>query len=89
MIRIILCVLVIVSICPLAFAAGNQVQIDYVGSALWNTPMDAAVDGNYAYCIFPYGLIVLDISDPNIPTEVSRLYLEKAECVAVDGSTVT
>ena len=39
-----------------------------------------AVDGDYAYCAFAYGLVVLDVSVPANPSPVSRLYL------TVDGS---
>jgi len=49
----------------------------YVGSALWSDMEALTVLGDYAYCAMAYGLMVLNISDVNNPTLVSRLYLNR------------
>ena len=53
----------------------NAQSLDYVGSALWSNPVDVIVDGNYAYCSYQAGLVILNISNPTIPRLASRLYV--------------
>jgi len=57
-------------ICP-AFAQ----DIAYVNSLYWNNVNDVEVVGEYAYCCFDPGLVILDISDIDEPSFVSRLYI--------------
>ena len=51
-------------------------NVDYVGSILWNGVSDVKVVGNYAYCAFVNGLVILDVSNPAAPVFVSRLYCQ-------------
>ena len=60
---------------PPAFAAND---ITYVSSILWTEVKDVQIVGNYAYCAFANGLVILDISDPATPTFVSKLYFKEA-----------
>jgi hypothetical protein len=48
--------------------------LEYVSSELWTGVNDVAVSGNYAYCAFVNGLVVLDITNPATPNFVSRCY---------------
>ena len=57
---------------PEPFAALLEGAISYAGSALWTGMNDVAVRDGYAYCVMPYGLMVLDISDASMPHRVSR-----------------
>ena len=50
-------------------------QFEYVNSALWGNIRCVDIDGDYAYCAFNAGLVVLDISNPGSITEISKLYL--------------
>jgi len=50
-------------------------EIEYVNSTLWTNVFDVEVDGNYAYCVFSNGLVVIDVANPGQPEFVSRLYL--------------
>jgi len=54
---------------------GAQERIEYIDSLLWSKAYDIALDGDFAYCAFLNGLLILDISDPHDPVFVSRLYL--------------
>ncbi|MCP4581730.1 MAG: hypothetical protein GY839_08920, partial [candidate division Zixibacteria bacterium] len=53
----------------------TALHVDYVGSTLWTEVRDVKTDGNYAYCNFRNGLMVLDISNPSIPSYHSQIYL--------------
>lgn len=57
--------------------SGDPYPIDYLGSSFWSYVQDAVVQGNYAFCNFIHGLLVLDISDPTTPTPVARLDIER------------
>jgi hypothetical protein len=50
-------------------------SLEYAGSTFWSGMNGVAVNGNYAYCIFPSGLITLDVSDFSLPVEISKLKL--------------
>ena len=65
----------------------NEVDISLAGSALWAYAEDIDVQGDYAYCILRYGLVILDISDLVNPRYVSRLELAGGyeRRVAVEG----
>ena len=58
-----------------AFAHLHAQEIIYKGSTLWTRINTAAIDGNYAYCGFENGLMILDISDKTSPELVSQLFL--------------
>jgi hypothetical protein len=55
--------------------AHGQDDLEYVDSLLWSKAYDIEVAGDYAYCSFLNGLLVLDISDKRDPVSISRLYL--------------
>lgn len=50
-------------------------NIEYVSSTLWSDVGDVKISGNYAYCAFVNGLVVLDISDPTEPVIYSQKLL--------------
>ena len=54
----------------------SEIDLVYVNSILWTQVTDVKVSGNYAYCAFANGLVILDITNKSNPTFVSRLYLE-------------
>lgn len=65
------------TIAVLAAASQTRCQnVEYAGSALWTGAYDLVVEGEYAYCAFKNGLIVLDITDPENPLFVSQFYLQ-------------
>ena len=51
-------------------------DVNYVTSILWTQVNDVQTVGDYAYCAFRNGLVVLDVSDPANPSFVSKLYLQ-------------
>jgi hypothetical protein len=57
-------------------AGASAQEVEYVGSTLWTGVNDVEVVGNYAYCAFVNGLVILDISDPASPMFISQLYLQ-------------
>ncbi len=69
-------------------AAGIHAQnVEYVGSTLWTGVIDVEVVGNYAYCAFVNGLVILDISDPAAPVFVSQYFLQGyGKAIDVSGS---
>jgi hypothetical protein len=69
--RFALIILVIFILASSSFAQG----IEYLGSTLWSGVNDVKVVGNYAYCAFFNGLMILDISNPDTPTFVSQYYI--------------
>ena len=50
-------------------------NVEYVASTLWTGVIDVKIVGNYAYCAFVDGLVVLNISSPASPSLVGQLYL--------------
>ena len=66
--------LILVFLIPSEFSTAQN--IEYLGSALWSGVNDIDVVGDYAYCAFMNGLVVLDISEPTNPEPVSHLFLE-------------
>lgn len=59
----------------LNFSAIRAQEIEYVGSALWHQVNGVQVRGDYAYCAFRYGLMILNIVDPANPTFVGKCYV--------------
>ncbi len=51
-------------------------NVEYVSSTLWTGARDVCVVDDYAYCAFVNGLVILDLSDPDHPRLVSRVYLQ-------------
>ncbi len=54
---------------------GFAETIDYLTSTLWTKANEVKVSGEYAYCDFDNGLLILDISEPSNPTFVSQMLL--------------
>ncbi len=48
-------------------ALAHAQNISYLGSTLWSGVCDVKIQGNYAYCAFFNGLMVLDIANPDTP----------------------
>jgi len=70
--------IVLLIVITLTTFASDSLNVRYIGRALNDTTCfavkDVYVQGNYAYCACDRdGLIILDISDPSHPIEVSRL----------------
>jgi len=62
-------------------------NVDYVSSALWSEVNDLEVSGNYAYCAFFNGLVVLDITDPAAPVLFEQEFLPgRGYGIDVDGN---
>ena len=53
----------------------EEKALEYVNSLFWSKMVDVAIDGNYAYCAYRNGLIVMDVTQKNKPVVVSQLYL--------------
>jgi len=51
-------------------------DLDYVSSILWTGVLDVQVVGDYAYCAYINGLLIMDISDPANPSFVSQVYFQ-------------
>ena len=59
----------------LLITASGQ-NIDYVNSILWTRLHDINVADDLVYCVFQNGLAILDVSNPETPVVISKLYLE-------------
>ncbi len=70
----ILLTLIVILILFMAGAAHAQ-NIEYVGSTYWSNMNGIAIRGTYAFCVFPEGLMVLDVSSPAGPSLVSQFRL--------------
>ena len=57
---------------PLATAQ----ELEYLTSAYWAQAYGVKLVGQYAYCAYVNGLVILDVSKPHSPTLVSRVYCE-------------
>src|SRR4030067_3539335 len=51
-------------------------NVEYVAATLWAGANDVKVVGNYAYCAFVNGLVIIDVSIPSSPTFVSQFYIQ-------------
>lgn len=66
-------------------AHARGVDVDLVGW-IGGTFNDVHVQGGYAYCAVPVGLVVMDVSTPSDPREVARVSLPGyARRVVVSG----
>jgi len=66
-----------------------DIDLTYVNSILWTQVRDVKVSGNYAYCAFTNGIVILDITNKSSPVFVSRLYLEgggTASALSIDNN---
>ena len=66
--------LICVALVMMGTSAAGQ-DLEYVNSMYWCGAYDVQVRGDYAYYCFSPGLVILDISDIEQPTLVSRLYI--------------
>ena len=76
-----LLVMAAIALVPVS-AAGIEYEVAYMGSCLWTGVQDVSVEGDYAYCAFANGLVVLDISSPDNPIFVGSVYCQ-GTCGAV------
>ena len=53
----------------------DEVEFVYQDSECWSGMQDIAIKGNYAYCAFYYGMVVLDISDLSAIDTISKIPL--------------
>jgi hypothetical protein len=60
--------------CLLLLQPASANDYEYITSLLWTQPHDVTVEGDYAYCAYQSGLIILDVSDPTNPQFMSRTY---------------
>ncbi len=66
-------ILAIVVLASLIIANDLYAQtFELQSSILWSGARDIKVQGNYAYCAFDNGLVILDVSNPTQPTFVSH-----------------
>lgn len=66
--------------------AQTQAEIDYIGSTMWGFLQDAVVVGNYAYCVTPIGLMIIDVGNPADPQVVSQILLNEEPAHTVDAT---
>jgi len=66
----------LVAILLLCLSISYGQSIEYDNSMFWTDNKDLIVDGDYAYCSYAYGILILDISSPAEPTFVSRVFME-------------
>ncbi len=78
-IGLIVLVIVIVLVQPSVALNAKDVTLDYRGSTLWTAYNDLALQGDYAYCICSFGLMVFDISDSTTLTPAGQLYLPRGD----------
>ena len=55
-----------------------EMALAYLGSTGWQVMTHVEVSGDYAYCALQFGLMIVDVSDPDVPTVVSQVYLASA-----------
>lgn len=58
------------------FAPAASQGLEYVNSLYWTAVYDVEVEGDYAYCCFAPGLVILDISDIANPTFTGGLFIQ-------------
>lgn len=73
-------------------SAADTIDIQHVTTMMWSGLSDVVVQGNYAYCVARYGLLILDVSNPAEPAFVSQIYTNGAHYsshdIAVSNSYV-
>ena len=68
-----LVIIVFLGTSPVLFS--EDIELEYVSSILWTQLHDVEIEGDYAYCAFLNGLMILDISNKRKPIQVSQLFL--------------
>ncbi len=61
----------------------NNISLEYSGSALWSQITDFEIKGHYAYCTMYNGLFIIDISNADNPTCISKLYIQESMSTAI------
>jgi hypothetical protein len=62
-------------------------SLEYMGSTLWAGMIDVRVAGDYAYCSFVNGLMILNVTDSTAPAFVSQLHCPgRGRGIDVSGS---
>jgi len=64
----------------------SSLALTYSGSSAWNLFRQVKITGHYAYCAAPYGLVIVDISDPLNPILVSSTHIEHQRILGLDVS---
>jgi hypothetical protein len=49
----------------------------YAGSAQWSARIDIELHGDLLYCAMVNGLMIYDVSDPEIPSLLAQIYLDR------------
>ncbi len=83
-----LCFIIGLGACALGiFSTAAAVDFTYQGNALWAYMEDAVIDGKHVFCAMHHGLMILDITDPSSPVEVSsyNLFAGIGQSIAVSG----
>jgi hypothetical protein len=79
-------VILILLLIPITVQAQN---LEYAGSTLWSGANDIKVAGDYAYCAFANGLVILNVSDHSNPVFVSQTYCPgKGKRLEISGNYV-
>jgi hypothetical protein len=53
----------------------HAIKLEYVNSMLWSDARDVKILGNYAYCAYGCGLLIMDITNPRTPKPLGQCYL--------------
>jgi hypothetical protein len=71
------------------FNISHSQSLEYLNSEFWSYVDDVDIRGNYTFCAFYNGLVILDISDPDSIEYVSKIYLQGgARYLFVEGDYV-
>jgi hypothetical protein len=62
----------------------TSVILTYAGSTDWTGFVEVEVSGDYAYCVAPYGLMAINVSDPADPVLESATHFEHRRCLGLD-----
>lgn len=75
------------SLMKTAATAETDFNVQYMSSIFWCEVRGVKVSGNYAYCILPNGLVIIDISNKNNPVKVSELFMTgRGDDIFVSGN---
>ncbi len=69
-------------------ASRSEIEFTELGSALWGRPHYGQISGDHLFVAFPHGLVIYDITDSIIISELSRVAIDGANDVEVAGNYV-
>ena len=72
-------IFVLIAICVMGAGSVQAQNVEYVGSALWNSCQKTVVVGDYAYSTFQNGLQITDISSLSNPVIVGQAHIRMVE----------